>query len=71
MTLLPMISLQRILGSRPVVRNTEPAAASVGGNVAASGVCQMNTMNSDIGLIGNLVIAEVTCSGQFWFVREY
>ena len=68
MTLLPMISLQRILGSRPAVRNTEPAAASVGGNVAASGVCQMY---SDIGLIGNLVIAEVTCSGQFWFVREY
>ena len=68
MTLLTMISLQRILGSRPVVRNTEPAAASVGGNVAASGVCQMY---SDIGLIGNLVIAEVTCSGQFWFVREY
>ena len=63
-----MISLQRILGSRPAVRNTEPAAVSVGGNVAASGVCQMY---SDIGLIGNLVIAEVTCSGQFWFVREY
>ena len=68
MTLLPMISLQRILGCGPVVRNTEPAAASVGGNKAASGVCQMY---SDIGLIGNLVIAEVTCSGQFWFVREY
>ena len=53
-------------GASTGIPNT--AAASVGGNVAASGVCQMY---SDIGLIGNLVIAEVTCSGQFWFVREY
>ena len=62
-----MISLQRILGSRPAVRNTEPAAASVGGNVAASGLCQMYSDR----LIGILVIAEVTCSGQFWFVIEF
>ena len=53
--------LQRILGSGPSVKYglgsglLAQAAASVGGNSAASGVCQMY---SDAGLIGALMVSE-------------
>jgi len=59
--------LQRILGSGPSVKYgagsgvLSAAAASVGGNVAASGVCQMY---SDAGLIGALVVAEAASAGK-------
>merc|ERR1719393_992241 len=61
--------LQRILGSGPSVkyvathggRVLSAAAASVGGNVAASGVCQMY---SEAGLIGALVVAEAASAGK-------
>ena len=40
------------------------AAASVGSNVAASGVCQM--MLSDAGVIGALVAAEAVSAPRWW-----
>ena len=59
--------LQRILGSGPSVKYglgsglLAQAAASVGGNSAASGVCQMY---SDAGLIGALVVSEAASAGE-------
>jgi len=59
--------LQRILGSGPSVKYgvgnglLSQAAAGVGGNVAASGVCQMY---SDAGLIGALVVSEAASAGK-------
>ena len=68
--------LQRILGSGPSVKYglgsglLAQAAASVGGNSAASGVCQMY---SDAGLIGALVVSEAASAGEKlknWFYRN-
>ena len=59
--------LQRILGSGPSVKYglgsglLAQAAAGVGGNCAASGVCQMY---SDAGLIGALVVSEAASAGE-------
>lgn len=59
--------LQRILGSGPSVKYgvgsglLAQAAAGVGGNCAASGVCQMY---SDAGLIGALVVSEAASAGK-------
>ena len=59
--------LQRILGSGPSVKYgvgsglLAQAAAGVGGNCAASGVCQMY---SDAGLIGALVVSEAATAGE-------
>ena len=59
--------LQRILGSGPSVKYglgsglLAQAAAGVGGNCAASGVCQMY---SDAGLIGALIVSEAASAGE-------
>ena len=59
--------LQRILGSGPSVKYglgsglLAQAAAGVGSNCAASGVCQMY---SDAGLIGALVVSEAASAGE-------
>ena len=59
--------LQRILGSGPNVKYgtgnglLSQVAAGVGGNVAASGVCQTY---SDAGLIGALVVSETESAGE-------
>eukprot|EP00088_Acartia_fossae_P020155 TRINITY_DN21814_c0_g1_i4.p1 TRINITY_DN21814_c0_g1~~TRINITY_DN21814_c0_g1_i4.p1 ORF type:complete len:446 (-),score=115.99 TRINITY_DN21814_c0_g1_i4:123-1460(-) len=59
--------LQRILGSGPSVKYgvgsglLSAAAASAGGNAAASGICQMY---SDAGLVGALVVSEASCAGK-------
>jgi len=59
--------LQRILGSGPSVKYgtgnglLSQVAAGVGGNVAASGVCQTY---SDAGLIGALVVSEAESAGK-------
>ena len=59
--------LQRILGSGPSVKYglgsglLAQTAAGVGGNCAASGVCQMY---SDAGLIGALVVSEAASAGE-------
>merc|ERR1711893_265094 len=59
--------LQRILGSGPSVKYgvgsglLSAAAASAGGNAAASGICQMY---SDAGLVGALVVSEAASAGK-------
>jgi len=59
--------LQRVLGTGPGVKYGAcqgvlgQVATAVGGNVAASGVCQMY---SDAGLLGGLVVAEAASAGK-------
>merc|ERR1712098_760557 len=59
--------LQRILGTGSNVKygvgsgSLSQAAANAGGNVAASGICQMY---SDAGLIGALVVSEAESAGK-------
>jgi len=59
--------LQRVLGTGPAVKYGASqgvlgqVATQAGGNVAASGICQMY---SDAGLLGGLVVSEAASAGK-------
>ena len=59
--------LQKILGTGPNVKygtgngKLSQVVAGVGGNVAASGICQMY---SDAGLVGALVVSDAESAGR-------